>query len=332
MNQLANINPNVPNAIVASKGDIFRILNQNIPLNNYHLPDHIYRADLVGQDVLSLSVKDKALVLESASMPITFDHGYPAINETTPMWEQLPCEPADAYNAYMVYLELPEKSQHDNPIRLLPLISTVTKIALKTITDWCHMYYWHWRARAYDLFLIAAHRKQREQRIMSIEGAHFKQADELLQKVQVLANRKLDQEINAYADDPDAQTESKLRDIIGMAKELIQIQRISVGLPANGISNINMQLDGPRHTTAGETFKHIAKESAGEDTPGQRSAEMDTLLANPDDLSAVQELMIKLHRPDHVVPAWGNGKIINPDDDADSTSANVIDAEAEDIT
>jgi hypothetical protein len=320
MNQLApisNLNGLSENSEVASKGDIFRVLSQNIPLNDYRLPDFIYRADLVGEDIFTLSPKDKLLVLEAATIPLSFEHGYPAIYETAPIWEQLPSEPADAYDAYMAFLELPQASKTENPIRLLPMIATITGKALKTITDWCHLYYWHWRARAYDLFLIACHRKQKEQRIMSLEGAHYKMADELLEKIQKLAHAKLDQEIAELSEDASAQTDTKIKDLISMSKDLMQVQRISVGLPAAGPSNLQIQLDGPRHTTVGETLKHIAKEGAGEDRPKQRSAEMDVLLQNPDELSAVQELMIKLHRPDVVVPSWGAAQTINPNDPND---------------
>lgn len=294
-----------------TKGEVFRILNTSIPLNNYHLPDHIYRVDLIGEDTLDLSPRDKNLVLDSASVPLTFDHGYPAIQETTPFWEQLPCEPGDAYGAYLAYLELPEKSNSDNPIRLLPIIATITKRPLDEIVDWCHMFYWHWRARAYDLFLIACHRKQREQRIMSIEGQHFKAAADLLDKVTAVANKKLDAELRALNEDQDAETETKLKDLIGMAKDLMAVQRVSVGLPAMGPSSLQIQLDGPRHATVEETYKHIAKEGAGDNKPSQRPAEMDTLLSDIDELSTVQDLMIRLHNPKNTLPAWGKGSVID---------------------
>lgn len=294
-----------------TKGEVFRILNTAIPLNNYHLPDHIYRVDLIGEETLELSPREKNLILDSASIPLTFDHGYPAINETSPFWEQLPCEPGEAYGAYMAYLELPEKSNSDNPIRLLPLIATITKQPIEQIVEWCHMFYWHWRSRAYDLFLIACHRKQREQRIMSIEGAHFKAAAELLDKVTQVATKKLNKELRELEADEDAETETKLKDLVSMAKDLMGIQRVSVGLPAMGPSTINLQLDGPRHSTVEETYKHIAKEGAGDSKPSQRPAEMDTLLGDLDELSTVQDLMIRLHNPKNTLPAWGKGSVVD---------------------
>jgi hypothetical protein len=332
MNQVTPIAEGSPNAMPRTKGDVFRILNQSIPQNQFHLPDHIYRADLVPEDVLNYSPKDRLLVLDSASLLISFDHGYPAVNGSAPMWEQMTGEPEDAYACYTAYLELPEKSNSDNPIRMLPMISTLTKIPLSTIVDWCHMFYWHWRSRAYDLFLVACHRQQRTQRMMSIEGAHFKFAEDMLAKVIKVASHKLDRDIKRLGEDNDADTEDKTKDLVDMAVKLVQVQRISVGLPANGIISGALQLDGPRHTTASETFKHIAKEGAGEDAPTARSQEMDALLESPDDLSKIQELMIKLHNPQNTLPVWGQGRVImgtsNGADlpqDADSSDSNVED-------
>jgi hypothetical protein len=322
MNQIAVQSKALANSKPMTKGEVFRVLNSKISLNGYRLPDHIYRADLIPEDVLEFSPKDRQLHLDAASMIVSFEHGYPAINQNQPMWEQLPSETDDAYGAYLAFLELPEKSNSDNPIRLLPIISTLTKRSLSEITDWCHMFYWHWRARAYDLFLVACHRKQREQRIMSIEGQHFKMAENMLNKVINIATRKLDKEI-VDLEDPDVDTETKLKDLVDMSMKLVQIQRISVGLSANGNDKLTLEMNGPRHSTAAETFKHIAVEGSGDDGPSQRSAEMDALLDSPEELSTIQELMIKLHNPSHTLPSWGSGQIIdvNP---TESASAGVV--------
>jgi len=310
--------PGGQKGIIRNKGDVFSSLSSHIPLNQFHLPDHIYRADLIPEDILQQSYEDRRLLLDSASIPLTFTHGYPALNETTPFWEQLPSEPHDAFDAYMLFLELPQKSNHDNPIRLLPMISELTKTPIDVITQWCHIYYWHWRSRAYDLFLVACHRKQREQRIMSIEGQHFKMAESLLEKANKLATLKLDQELQAFEEDQDSMTETKVKDLISTIKDLVAVQRISVGLPSGGPSSIALKLDTQRNQTAEETFKHIATEGAGEQKQQTRSQEMDVLLQNPDDLSSIQELLVRTLRPNHVLPAWGDGETITIDNDPTS--------------
>lgn len=292
----------IPQQPVMSKGQLFRALSQNVPLNSYHLPDHIYRADMIPQDLLSYSPPDRATTLEAATLNITFDHGYPAFDETTPLWGRLPGETEEAFSTYTLFLELPETSKADNPVRLLPLIAEATGTSLERVSEWCNIYYWHWRARAYDLFLQACHRKQREQRIMSIEGSHFAMAEKMLAQVQDLANRKLQQEIALITENDEAETESKVKDLIDMAVKLASLQRVSVGLPANGPEKLDVSL--PRHATVAEAFKSIAKEGAADEATTSRSVEMDTLLANPDELARAQELLIRMTNPQTILPNW----------------------------
>lgn len=327
MNQLTPI-PQGHNSPIRSKGDVFRILSNQITLNQYHLPDHIYRVDLIPEDILDshkYSQQEKNLILDSAALPLSFEHGYPSINETQPLWEQLPAESPDAYEAYLMFLELPQKSQHENPIRMLPMISTLTDTPIQTVTEWCHLYYWHWRARAYDLFLTVCHRKQREQRIMSIEGKHFSMAEALLQKATDLVTLKIDQELKAFGEDSDAQTETKVKDLISTIKDLVSVQRISVGLPATGPLQAQIKLDGPRNTTPEDTYKAIATEGAGSQQQSQRPQEMDNILANHEDLTRVQEMLVRALKPNHVMPAWDTPDTITIDpeqDDSDDAPFN----------
>jgi|SRR5262245_29068560 len=301
MNQHQALAPQ-PSQPQHTKGELFRLLNQNIPLNSFHLPDHIYRADLVPLDLYSYDGPDRNNILEGATLNVTFDHGYPAVQETLPMWERLPGEPDNAYESYLLFLELPEKSNADNPVRLVPLIAQATGHSVNRIGEWCHIYYWHWRARAYDLFLAACHRKQREQRIMSIEGQHFALAEGLLRQAQSLAGKKLQQELSLLEENEEAETETKVKDLIDAITKLTALQRISVGLPAGGPERLQVEM--PRHSTVSESFRQIAKEGRGEESTTTRSVEMDALLANPDELSRAQELLIKLNNPQHQLPDW----------------------------
>lgn len=279
--------PNKPESTVAARGQLFQYLNTSLPINQYQLPDFVYRADLIPLNFSEYPPEQRVQIMDAASMEITFGHGYPALNEATPFWEKLPSEPEDAFNAFMVYLELPDKSSHNNPVRMLPMIAELTNIPLEDIVAYSHMYYWHHRGRAYDLFIIACHRKQREQRLMSIEGAHFKMAEDMLSKVQKLVDNKI---AKMFADDD--LDDFKLKDGIDSLQKLVTIQRISVGLPANGNTNIDL---GPRHGQATDLMQHVAAESNRVEESSQRSPEMDKLLANPEDLAAVQDLITRLH-------------------------------------
>jgi hypothetical protein len=312
MNQMlpqTTSNTQIDTSVPLTKGQVFKILSEGIPFNSYQLPDYIYRADLIPQELFTHREKERSLILDSATLPITFEHGYPSIthpntNAPHPLWERLPAESEDAFAVFMSFLELPEKSNGTNPIRLLPLIAEITSRPLTQIAEWCHVFFWHARSRAYDLFLLAALRKQREQRMMTIEGHHFTLAEGFLNKVQQLADKKLDKELRELDEDPDADTETKLSDLIKIADTLVSIQRVAIGLPKAGPERLHVEMDGPRHTTVAETFKHIAKEGAGVEAPSRRSTEMDTLLSSQEDLTAIQSLLIRVQRPTHQLPDW----------------------------
>lgn len=280
-----------------TKGEVFKILNQELPLNEYGCPDYIYRADLVPSNIFEYSSRDRSQILESAAIEITFFHGYPAVEETTPFWEQLPCEGTEAYNAFVTYLEMPEKSQAENPIRLLPMLSSLLERPIEELSAWAHMYYWHFRGRAYDLFLVACHRKQREQRLMTMEGKHFREAEAHLQKVNKIANHKFDTIMRAIAsgeaDESAELDEVKLKDLIDMMERLVKIQRISVGLSASN-STTNNNISITPHASPNDSLKEIAAESTHKQKESRRSAEMDALLENPDDLVQIQDLMTRL--------------------------------------
>lgn len=321
--------PAVSNQVLSfsSKGELFKALSAEIPQNDFHLPDFIYRADLIPEDLYSgnYSALDKLNFLRAATLSLTFDHGYPAIHETSPMWERLPGEPEAAYEAYMIYLELPEKSQAENPIRLLPLIAQVTRLSIEKVTEYCHVYFWHWRSRAYDLFIIASLRKQREQRIMSIEGKHFKMAEDQLAKVQKITSGKLDAILLEMQSGEEVTDDTKLKDLVDIQEKLIKIQRMSVGLSIGG-NNVNVFANSATpHSTVRDEMKQIAKESHTDDTTTARNTEFDSVLDNTEDLATVQSLMIKLNKQhtDKFADRPASTTIIDVDADADTESNNV---------
>lgn len=305
------------------KGDVFKRLSVSVPINDYRLPTHIYRADLVPANIFEHPQSERQGILEAASLELSFNHGYPAINDVEPFWSQLPAEPTKAFDAFIIYLELPETTNADNPIRFLPVIAHLTDTPLEQLADWCEVYYWHWRSRAYDMFLVACHRKQREHRVMTIEGQHFKMAESMLASVSKLAEATLKAHLDEAATSPDSLLDGsvKLKDLIDSATKLVAIQRISVGLPSGGPSQVDVKYSGPRNADVNETFKEVAKESSHEVATTRRSDDVDSLLANPDDLTAIQDMMIRLARPDHILPAWGHGRTVdvkvNVDEDAD---------------
>lgn len=288
----------VSDDLIDAKGKIFKRLNETIPLNDYRLPTHLYRADLIPLDIFQYAPFERSEMLNAAAMDLAFTHGYPALDDINPIWDRLPCEPQEAFDAFMIYLELPETTNAENPVRFLPLISTMTQIPLEALASHCHVFYWHWRSHAYDLFQVACRRKQRERRIMTVEGYHFAMAENALNKVTKLLDRRLDLElIDAAKAESADEIETKLKDLVDVATKLAQIQRVSVGLPSGGPSKLDIEVSGRRHEQVGDVFKGIAKD-AGHDKPTERrSSDMDALLQDPTNLAQIQDMMVRLSRP-----------------------------------
>jgi hypothetical protein len=279
-----------------TRGDIFKRLNQSIQLNEFGTPDFIYRADLIPADLFQYSHAERIDILNAATVPILFDYGYPATQDAKPLWEQLPGEPQAAYDAFVLALDLPEISKSEHPVRMLPLIAPMLKLELSQVAEYSHVYYWSYRFRAYDLYLAACHRKQREQRIMSIEGKHFTQAERYLAKIDRVLEAKLDHTLNAIQDpDSGEMDELKLKDLVDMVEKLTRIQRISVGLPANGNDTSPSRDVGGRMQTVEDSVKEIAAYSQPAKKQDTRSVDMDRLLSSPEDLAAMQDLLIKAH-------------------------------------
>jgi hypothetical protein len=302
--------PNAPNASTTmeittasstgqfSKGALFRKINQKLATNHLGIPDYIYRADLLPANLVDYSLKAQGQLLSAAAVPLTFEHGYPAFDEHTPFWSQFPYEPPDAFDAFIQFLELPEKSRSENPVRLLPSIALLVDIPLEEVIEWCHLYYWHFRARAYDLFIITCRQKQREQRMLTMEGAHYDLAERALQKVTRMLDKKLDQVLATMGTDDEMFDETKLKDLTNITDTLVRIQRVSQGLPATGplAANLGGAL-APKHSTVEDSMRHINKTSATTDGNGDGhgglSAEMDEVLQDPEMLETLQDLITR---------------------------------------
>lgn len=279
-----------------TKGDIFKRLNASIQMNDFGTPDYIFRSDLIPGDLFQYDHVERSDILNAATIPISFEYGYPSTLDAKPFWEQLPGEPQNAYDAFVLALDLPEISKNEHPVRMLPLIAPMLKLELSQVSEYSHVYYWGPRFRAYDLYLAACHRKQREQRIMSIEGKHFTQAERYLSKLDRIVEAKLDRTIAAIVDDDSMEMDDlKLKDLVDMVEKLTRIQRISVGLPANGNDTSPARDVGGRMQTVEDSVKEIAAYSAPAKKTDTRSVDMDRLLANPEDLANMQDLLIKAH-------------------------------------
>lgn len=274
-------------------------LTGSLPLNEYDLPVFIYRADMldyvqIANTLLAAStgttadpqiatttsfgpaqhpadsMQDIQASLEAATLPLTYDEGYPVLPSGVPFWSQMEFESVEAYKAFISYLELGGVRQ----------ISNLISYEIDEVREYFHTYYWSFRVKAFDLYRVAHHQKVKLQRMLSTEDNHFKMAEKLITKVQTYLEGMI-------LDDENISPEKA----INMLEKLVKIQRISAGLPANGESK---ETDGSRRTVAPVNVI-MQQISAGAGTGARKvDSDVDLLLEDPDAVDLAQELIIKM--------------------------------------
>src|SRR5690606_680790 len=116
--------------------------------------------------------------LKAAFIPLNFDEGFPTLPDGRPFWEKLEYEPSQYHEAFQAYIQMPQVS---NGVRSLNDLAEVMvtnglldlegynysmfTLKFKVISQ---IYLWHLRARAFDLYRIAAHKKQQEFRAVNV--------------------------------------------------------------------------------------------------------------------------------------------------------------------
>lgn len=282
-----------------TRADIVREATKRVPLNNFNLPEGFHRSDLLHphsgvlkkvvpqEDLLKLPsgidvggglftddgpllVLDEKLVRQ-AYVPLDYREGFPTIPDSgLPFWGQLSFEPAEAFKAFLLYLD---QGKEEGARRLFalacqPKVHTLclgyaqptkesnpylTEKAVKDLEtdesrfererdlssrsnrqlqEWFTLYYWGSRARAHDIFYLDGIRQSQGMKALHLQNDHFRDAQELYHKVMSFIN----------GDSPEYQTtegvprfwaEMTPRVLVDFMKVLTAQQRISLGLPGN---------------------------------------------------------------------------------------------------
>lgn len=292
---------------IHTKWRLFEQLTPTIPLNEYELPTYVYRPDMldhrfIADTLLSLrngtpvgsqpseeasataitqphsaavaktvqaGIQDIQAQLDAAMVPLHYYEGFPALETGTPFWSQLTYEPKDAFDAFISYLEC-------GPTRTLQMLSAFPH---EDVIDWFHTYYWGTRVRAFELFRVVNANKLKISRMLQTEDSHYMMADKLLNTVNSV--------LSTF--DGDAIKEVGFEKLVGILEKLVKVQRISVGLNANGGSN-----DENAGKSAPTTNVLLQQIVANSPQKRQESVEEFNILDdNPDAIDLAQELIIK---------------------------------------
>lgn len=315
---------------LSQKANVIKELTRTVSTNEYGLPNHIYRADMIPANYNELSAQERGEILDIAAQQLEYDQGFPTVASGEPFWGKLPFETTEAYNAFVQYLELtmPEATNANaaeemmnpnlsantvvshnessrahtrSPIRQLHILAPIVGIDTASLLSYSYMFYWTQRAQAYDLFLVACHRKRKERLTLELEGQHYKMSSQLLQTSSQILENALAEIANKDYTERDITCEWKMRDVTDVMWKMFQMQRISLGLSPTGGGGKSQSSEAPQNASVEVTLKNIAAEAGIQASVEEKGLDNNTseqILQDPEALLAAQELIIKLN-PKH---------------------------------
>lgn len=310
--EIVEISPNAPKiATIGPKAAFVRYLTGKIPLNEYALPEYIFRADLLPPDLHDEERYDpqiRAEYLQIATVELDYAQGFPTMPDGEAFWLQFPHESPQAYKAFHAYLELPRDladrtapfpddptsrphrpgAKEPMPVRQLHELSRTLGIPTIELQEYFFMYFWQFRTRAHDMFIVARHKQLKESRLMQLEDDHYIRATQFVDAATI----KLTEMMN----DPEADIRAK--DMIDLLTKMMQFQRLAVGVPGN--TTPTQPKDAPpAHASMEVILRNLASGNAQQNRPGDEGGDVTDDLAvlfdNPDDLAQAQELIVRMN-------------------------------------
>lgn len=264
----------------ASKGEIVQTISERIPQNEYGLPTFFIRSDLLSGYQLA---EDE---IDAAAVGLYYHEGYPTLPTGATFWNQLPHEPHTMFEWFQAYLD----QAAEVGIRQLDALAVKLNTSLKELSDVAKEYYWSARARAYDMFIVAAEAKRRQHRIRSMENQHFVKAEKLFEEV-----------MGRFVDDEDGDSwveELTAKEAIEVLESLIKVQRMSVGLVGQHSSSTAQQF-GEGEATESMIRKIAQDAGASSSTSDKFVSQLKNLLDNPEEGATIQAAVIKMTAPNN---------------------------------
>lgn len=311
MNALVKNQQLPPNTRVPYRVALLLKALPRLPLTNEGLPVGYYRVDLLPESQPP-TTEEEVQALKNAYSDLNFDNGYPTLSDGRSFWSKLDFEPGFAFGAFEIYLDSLEEGPRE--ISLLASNEEIRRLtgrmyahSMRTspentdelppievvntmLQEFSTLYLWKSRAKAHDLFKEAAYRHQKLKRQTSTEDTHYLLAVHYLNE---LKTKVLEQP--RFFDDMSPKT------AIDFMAKLVMIQRISVGLPANGPLSSKEEAEDISFEMIMKTLQQKASKGNTFDQTG-RELTRDTLsqvLEDPRATDMMQELVIRVTKTAH---------------------------------
>lgn len=262
----------------STRGGCIEFLSNSIPTNEYGLPVYYLRSDRLDVDNMLLVGCVNQDEVDAAAEALSYTDGFPQQASSAPFWTQLPHEARPTYILFQEFLDLAEMEG----IRLLDTLATQQNIPLETLANYSKEFYWSARARAYDLFLVAAESKKREIRTRKAENLHYDMAGKILDKA-----------VDRFNKEPDLIDKMEPKELFDLMEQMVKIQRLSLGLTGQNASSTNKDLAAPGAAVE-MVFRNLTKNvGLGEQSQGALQSRLKLLMADPETAMQAQELIIR---------------------------------------
>lgn len=293
---------------VSYRAGLIQKASQRLPMTAEGLPVGFYRVDLLPQ-VRPKDAAEEMLALKNAYVDLSFEQSFPTLNDGKPYWFKLDFEPGFAYGCFQVYLELidcgPRElttlSINEELLRLAAQVHGLNgdgerfapKRLYGILLEYSNLYSWRYRAKAHDIYKEAAFRHQRLRRQANTEDNHYEMAVSYIRKLK-----------DNVLDKPDFFDKLKPRDALDMLHKLVNIQRISAGLPAGGPLSMKEASDDTSFEMIMRTLTQKVGQSAAGNIYDQQGANvsrdvLQSVLEDKDAASMLQEVVIRVTSASH---------------------------------
>lgn len=244
--------------------------------------------NMLPQDIHQRPPTLQQKLVNAAKIPLNNLEGYPAVDFSKPIWNQLPTEPESYYTAFRAYLLSPARDLQAAQEALPPGFTPFT------LKEAYILFYWQERARAYDLLKPVAAARLKDQRLLLMEDQHYLLSTNLL--------KNLAHEVEQRADEQDGRPWQGLQ-AVDLFKSIIaaaELQRTALGLPSKGPKLNNVGYAPTNLAGIDRNIREAAANYVGADnstlTPVQHMRQqIDKALAeNPEQAQALQQAALDI--------------------------------------
>lgn len=235
--------------------NLFQTLIEATPRDQNGFLQAFYDATEIPPDLNERPTNKREAHLSSARIPLSMLEGYHSLPSGHPVWTRLPNEPKAYFEAFRAFLLSPNRSlaQSGNEIDF-----EVPGFTPYTIREAHLLFYWSDRSRAYDILKPVAAARQREQRLLIAEDAHYIFTQKLL--------KQFGEEIESRADDSENSRPwegLKASELVSAISSMIQMQRVSLGLPSHGPKIKNEGFQPTQHAGTERAIRESAQNYLG---------------------------------------------------------------------